>query len=59
MNVFWALPQGSGYTLQVRAPCLRCGLFIAIPNASKLVVSYIIISVKFVLYTNKIISAIH
>ena len=30
------LPQGSGYTLQVLAPFLRCGLSITIPNAGSI-----------------------
>ncbi len=32
--MFWALPQGSGYPLQVLAPS-GCGLSITIPNAGK------------------------
>jgi hypothetical protein len=35
INFIWALPGGSGFTLQVLIPAGHSGLFTAIPNAKK------------------------
>lgn len=37
INFIWALPCGSGFTLQVLARSTRCGLYAAIPNAKIIV----------------------
>lgn len=37
INFIWALPCGSGFTLQARARSTRCGLSATISNAEKIV----------------------
>ena len=37
INFIWALPYGSGFTLQVLARSTRCGLYATIPNTENIV----------------------